>query len=350
MSAVRMVTAVWARQMAALLEARGRPAEAVLREVGLTRSDIDSPEARIPFSKHVALLERAASHLGDACFGFHHGASLDPLDAGAIGYLAANSPTLKDALSNYQRYLAISTEGLRLSIEPEEDSVVLGFDRRDVATERDEQWCEFVLASAINVCRFVVGRRIRPAAVTMKHRRGSHLKEFEKYLGVPVSFGAARYTVVLNRKHLSLPCHSADARLFRIVKAHCDELLKKSRRSESLREEVALLIGSLLPTGTATSANVASTLGVSERTLARRLAEEGTSFRQIIEEQRQQMAFRYLEHSDFRPAQVAYLLGYAQPSAFTHAFRRWTGHSPSDYRNRQPVSTRSPGGSKQQIG
>jgi len=298
----------------------------------------------------VALLHQAAVHLNDPCFGFHHGAGLDPLDAGAIGYLAANSPTLDDALANYARYLSISTEGVALTLEREEDAIRLGFEIRDSTVGRHEQWYEFALAAAVNICRFVVGRRIVPKAVTMRHQRQHHRAEFRNYFGLPVTFGAARYTVVLRQSDLSLPCRSADARLFRIVKTHCDELLKQSRQAEGLGEKIALLIGSLLPTGTATAANVASTLGMSERTLSRRLADEGTTFRRVIEEQRRQMALRYLEDARFRPAQIAYLLGYAQPSAFTHAFRRWSGQSPSDYRESQQAAPRRAGKSKQQIG
>ncbi len=347
MPAVRMVTAVWARQVAELLAARGRAAEQILQEVGLTPADLEAPDAQIPFAKYVALLQQSADHLNDPCFGLHHGAGLDPLDAGAIGYLAANSPTLKAALDNYLNYLWISTQGIRVELAHEESEAELRFELQDSDVERSEQWYESVLAAAINICRFVVGRRITPKAVTMKHRRETHLDAFRKYFGVPVVFGASRYTITLSRDLLSLPCPSADARLFRIVRAHCEDLLKRSRQAESFREEVELLVGSLLPTGTATAANVAATLGMSERTLSRRLADEGKNFRQVVEEQRRKSAFRYLDESAFRPAQIAYLLGYSEPSAFTHAFRRWTGQSPSDYRGAGAAPSRHAGESNQ---
>ncbi|MEQ9609204.1 MAG: AraC family transcriptional regulator [Kiloniellaceae bacterium] len=333
--------------MAELLAARGRAAEQILQGVGLKPADLEAADAQIPFARYVALLQQSADHLNDPCFGLHHGAGLDPLDAGAIGYLAANSPTLKAALDNYLNYLWISTQGLRVELAHEETEAQLRFELQDPNVERSEQWYESVLAAAINICRFVVGRRITPKAVTMKHRRETHLDEFRKYFGVPVAFGAPRYTITLSRDLLSRPCHSADARLFRIVRAHCEDLLKRSRQAESFREEVELLVGSLLPTGTATAANVAATLGMSERTLSRRLADEGKNFRQVVEEQRRKSAFRYLDDSAFRPAQIAYLLGYSEPSAFTHAFRRWTGQSPSDYRGAGAAPSRHAGESNQ---
>jgi AraC-like DNA-binding protein len=149
---------------------------------------------------------------------------------------------------------------------------------------------------------------------------------------VQVRFAAADYALTMEAAQLALPCRSADPRLFRIVKAYCDEALARSRQAESFRAQVEHLVAGLLPTGTATTAHVAATLGVSERSLSRRLAEDGTSFREIVQQQRRQMAHRYLDDPAIRPTQVAYLLGYAQPSAFSHAFRRWTGVSPAAYR------------------
>lgn len=332
MTAVRKVTAVWARQIADLLEARGHPAELILREVGLKRAEVKPPDARIAVTKHVALIEAAAEHLNDPCFGLHFGAGLDPLDAGAIGFLAANSPTLGDALKNFAKYLATMSEGSRahLDLKGEQAHWTMGLtDRKAVA---DRQFYEYLLAASLNICRFAVSRRITPTTVEFQHPRSSGLDEFRRYFGAPVRFGAMRNMMTLEKSQLSLPCRSADQRLFRIVKAHCDELLAKSRKAKNLQEEVTHLVGSLLPTGTATKAHVASSLNMSERTLSRRLAEQGMSFRQIIDEERRRMAFRYLDDPAVRPTQVAYLLGYSEPSAFTHAFRRWTQQSPAEYR------------------
>ena len=332
MAAVRKVTAVWARQVADLLAARGRPAELILREVGLERRQLASPDARIAFAKHVALIESAAEHLNDPCFGLHFGASLDPLDAGAIGYLVANSPNLGEALSNFTKYLVTTTEGMSARLQPAGHQTRLIAEITDPQVERDQQFYEFALATWLNVCRFLVGRRFTPDIVEFRHARETDLGEFKRYFGAPVVFGAAQYGMTLDRALLTMPCRSADHRPFRVVKAHCDDLLSRSRKATDLREEVEHLVGSLLPTGTATTAHVASTLGMSERTLSRRLAEQGTNFREIIEAQRRRMALRYLDDPAVRPTQVAYLLGYSEPSAFSHAFRRWTGQSPVEYR------------------
>jgi len=342
MSDARKVTAVWARQIAELLDARRQPADLILREVGLSREELAPPDARIDFAKHVALIEIAAERLNDRCFGLHFGASLDPLDAGAVGYLAANSPTLNAAIENYVKYLATATEGFRVHLDREPQRTRVVVEMIDPEVTRRQQCYELALASTINISRFVVGRRFAPAAVEMQHQRDSDLDEFRRYFGKPVAFGSGRYAVIFDQAQLTAPCRSADERLFRIVKAHCDALLEKSRKATEFREEVEHLVAALLPTGTATTKHVAATLAMSDRTLARRLAEEGTSFREILERQRHAMALEYLSDSAVRPSQIAYLLGYSEPSAFTHAFRRWTGCSPAEYRTQR--STAAPAG------
>ncbi len=327
-----MVSAVWARQIADILAASGHPAELILGEAGLQAATIKPPDARIPFAKEVALFEAAAKHLNDPCFGLHFGAGLDPLDAGALGFLAANSPNLGDALRNFSKYLSTINEGVRARLEAKGQQVHWIVEATDREVTDGPQFIEMALATTLNICRFVVSRRITANAVTFQHARKDNQAEFKRYFGATVRFAATRNVLTLDRTLLSLPCRSADERLFRIVKAHCDELLAKSRKAKNLQEEVANLVGSLLPTGTATTAHVAAKLNMSERTLSRRLAEQGVNFRQIIEAERRRMAFRYLNDPAVRPTQVAYLLGYSEPSAFTHAFRRWTGQSPAAYR------------------
>ena len=131
---------------------------------------------------------------------------------------------------------------------------------------------------------------------------------------------------------LDFPCRNADERLLRILKAHCNDLLKKLGQRADLKQHVAHLISNHLPSSSVNAKIVARELGMSERTIARRLSEHGLSFGQIVDDVRRQLAERYLREPDLRPSQIAYLLGYSEPSAFTRAFRRWTGLSPTQYR------------------
>lgn len=328
----RRVDATWTRQIADLLDARGKPAAAILGELGLDRTAIRQDGARIPFAQQAALLEAAAEQFEDPSFGLHFGSSVDPLDAGALTFLVANSPTLGGALNNLASYLHVFTEGTELRIETDDPLAVASFRIVDPDVERFGQLQEFGLALLMNICRFVVGRRLIPEWVEYLHRRNRGIDAFEQYFGSPVHFEQKRNAIVWNRDLLDMPCGKADERLLRILKTHCNDLLEKLGQTADLKQHVAHLVSSHLPSSPVTAKSVASELGMSERTVARRLSEQGLSFGQIVDDVRQRLAERYLREPDMRPSQIAYLLGYSEPSAFTRAFRRWTGQSPSEYR------------------
>ncbi len=137
--------------------------------------------------------------------------------------------------------------------------------------------------------------------------------------------------MIFNRSHLDLPCRSADDRLLRVLKGYCEEILRQRSEASDLKREIEHLVATRLPSGTVTNQLVARELGMSERTMARCLVGLGTSFGQILDGGRHQLALRYLGEPNARASQIAYLLGYSEPSAFNHAFRRWTGVSPSEF-------------------
>ena len=332
MPTVRRVDSVWARQVSELLEARGRPSNSILREVGLDPRKVRTPQARIAFAKHVALFEAAAEHLGDTHFGLHFGCSVDPLDAGLIGYVAANSATLGDAFRNMTKYLRVFSEGAYADLQTADGLAVLAFDVIDPDVRQRVQIQEFGMALIMNFGRFVTGRRLIPEWIELSHNRSGQIDEFERYFGAPVYFGRDRCALVLKNALVNLRCRDADERLLRILKDYCAEVLRQRPERKDLRRDIEHLVARHLPSGSVTTKSVAEELGLSERTMARRLADTGTSFRQIIEEVRRELAKRYIAEPDARPSQIARLLGYSEPSAFTHAFRRWTGQSPSRFR------------------
>ncbi|MEM7171119.1 MAG: AraC family transcriptional regulator [Pseudomonadota bacterium] len=330
--ATHRINAVWARQVVELLEARGRPSAIILREVGLDRRRVFEPNGRIPFSKHAALMESAAHHLADPHFGFRFGSNLDPRDAGAVAYLAANSPNLGAALSNFITYMRTLNEALRAIIENQAQVAVLSLEIKDSSASGMHHAQCSIICGALKIARFLLGRRIYPDWVEVAHPQDALPAEFQRYFGCPVTFGAERNAIVFKASDLDRPCCNSDPRLLHILKAHCDEQLVKIGSEADLKERVKSLIVQGLAAGTATSQSVARDLGLSNRSFARRLAEQDTTFGKLLAQVRRQLAERYLADPSVKTAQVAFMLGYAEPAAFTNAFRRWTGKTPSAFR------------------
>jgi AraC-like DNA-binding protein len=134
---------------------------------------------------------------------------------------------------------------------------------------------------------------------------------------------------------MDLPIMSADSRLLKILTAHADDLLAERDSVTALQSTVANQLASLLPSGESRAAVVARQLGMSQRSLTRHLAEEGTTFGEILERLRQRLAARYLADDRMSVQQTAWLLGYSEVGAFNHAYKRWTGTAPR--RTRKPA-------------
>lgn len=332
MSSVRRVDAAWARQITQHLEDRGKPSRSILREVGLEPGQLAAANAMIPYAKHAALLEAAAEHLGDPCFGLHFGCSVDPLDAGLIAYVAANSPTLGDALRNVRTYLRVFTEGVDVELRIENQYAVVAFAVIDPDVGPRTQLQEFGMALLVNFCRFLTGRRLYPEWIEFSHASTGQRDEVERCFGAPAHFNRLRNALALNSSYLDLLTSAADERLLRILKDYSATILRQRPERRDLKHDVEHVVARLLSSGAVTTRSVAAELAMSERTMARRLADEGASFRQIFDEVRRGLAMRYMKEPGIRPSQVASLLGYSEPSAFNHAFRRWTGQSPKGFR------------------
>ena len=325
MVTLRKVNAAWARQVAELLDARGRPTRQILQEVGLDPEELRQEDARIPYRKHVALLEAAARRLDDPNFGLHFGAGVDMLEAGVLAYVAANSPDLGQAIKNLLTYFRLGSDGARARLEVENGLAFFIWEVLEPQALGSRHNNETTLTVAMQFFRFLVGRHVGAQWVEFRHDRKESLADFARYFGGEVRFACGRNVIVLPEAHLSLPCKNADPRLLRIVKAHCDDLLAKLGPDTGLRDQVEHIISCQLIGGSLTAKRVAEELAMSERTFARRLAEQGTSFGQLLDQVRRRLAERYLSEPDAKANQVSYMLGYREPAAFTTAFRRWTG-------------------------
>jgi AraC-like DNA-binding protein len=167
------------------------------------------------------------------------------------------------------------------------------------------------------------------------HARNSNLREFERFYGCPLEFGASSDLLQFSNESLAIPL-SGDAKLLNALRPFCDAAAKQ-RRAEpgTVRTAVENEVEKLLPDGKANKHSVAKTLALSARTLSRRLADEGTTYEEVVDKLRRSLALQYLKEPRMSVSQTAWLLGYEGSTSFNHAFRRWTGRSPSAARNQK---------------
>jgi len=170
--------------------------------------------------------------------------------------------------------------------------------------------------------------------VRCSHARISDLKDFDRFYNCRVEFGAETDALDFADDVLSLPLVTSDRYLLETLRPYCEEAAKARRTAaSSLRASVESEIDRHLPHRRANVETVARALAVSPRTLARRLAEEGTNFAKLIDDVRHTLSLQYVSEPNFTMAQIAWLLGYERSEFFTDAFRRWTGQPPSQVRS-----------------
>ena len=190
------------------------------------------------------------------------------------------------------------------------------------------------MVTLVRICRQVTGNRLAPRQLKVRHLRADPPAEFTTFFGVDVEFGADTDEIAFSASAASLPIVGQDAYLNNLLRRYAEEALAhRPRQPESIRSEVEQIIPQLLPHGRATAPEVARRLGTSSRTLSRKLRDEGVTFAEILNELRLALAKRYLNDRELPVSEIAWLLGYREVSSLTHAFRRWTGVTPREFRS-----------------
>jgi AraC-like DNA-binding protein len=321
----------------ARVKAAGLDPQPPLKKAGLTLAQIEDPGIRIRVRDQIAFLNLVSDALHDELLGFHLAAPSELREIGLLYYVSASSDVLGEALRRAARYSTIVNEGVCLTYNDNGD-IAITFDYIGVSRHLDRHQIEFFVTTTVRICRELTGHRLAPTRVRLIHHRNGAQYELAEFFGVDVEFGAPVDEVAFAATVKSMPVVSADPYLNKLLIAYCEEALSRRPASPgSFRSVVENEVVTLLPHGKARAGEIARRLGVSQRTFARRLSLEGASFSDVLESLRSHLAERYLADDSLSISQIAWLLGYQEVSAFTHAFKRWTGRPPRQARS-QAVS------------
>jgi AraC-like DNA-binding protein len=310
----------------------GLELEPLLKKAGLTHQQIEDRSARIAVRHQIQFLNLVANDLHDPFLGLHLAQMVDLREAGYLYYVPASCEYLGDALQRGARFTSIVDEGLSLKYLEGQD-IKLVFDYVGVARHLDRHQIQFVMTFLVRMCRHVTGLHLRPTRVRLTHRHNSDCSEFAAYFGGKLDFEADVDEMVFSGNAKDCRVISADPFLNELLVAHCEEALSHQPTNRgSFRSAVQNAIVPLLPHGKARASAVAKKLGLGQRTLARRLSLEGLTFSDVLESLKGDLARHYLADAGLSISRIAWLLGYQEVSAFTHAFKRWTGTTPRQAR------------------
>jgi AraC-like DNA-binding protein len=332
----RITSAQTSGLISRLAYARGMQAgidvDKLLKRSGLAISDINDQSARISVQKQIKFVELVAEEIGDANFGFHLAQEFDLREIGFLYYIAASADTLGEALRRAERYSVTANESVILAIRRQKLLHVY-FQYRGVARHTDIHQIEFWITAFIRAIRHLTNRKIHPYRVRLAHHKNDKKNEFRNFVGGKIETDSDVDAVDLAASTWNLRILNADPYLHRLLIQLWEEARVRRRLVDSsFKVKVENAVAELLPHGDAKAKMVAEKLRVSSRTMARRLSSEHLTFTKLLRELRSTLSRYYLADPDLHISQIAWLLGYKEVSTFTHAFRRWTGKSPSEAR------------------
>jgi AraC-like DNA-binding protein len=307
----------------------------VARDVLLAAAGVALPAeagARIPFRALARLYEVGARLTRDDAFGLHVGEASHPSMFDALGEAAIRSPTLGAAFDRVLRYYRVVQEGGRVAVVRAGDAARISYAITDPGAGPCRHEVEATLAILLRFLDVALGRPVVPRAVWLAHRAPRRTGEHRRVLRVAPRFAAPEHRIELPAALLDAPLPRADAGLERVLDRLLEHLLRELPRDDSVATRVRERVAATLRRGPPDVGRVARELGLSARTLQRKLAEEATSFRAVVDDVRRDLARRYVAESDASPGEIAAALGYADAPTFHRAFRRWTGETPRTVR------------------
>ena len=308
----------------------------MLRRFRIDARALRDSEMQIPVRRVASLLEATAEQSGCSDFGLRMAGQRRVSDLGVIGLLVSHQPTLSDVLDTMMRYRNLLNAALALHVEEAGDVVVV---KEELVVDFDApkiQSYELAVGILSRLFHSVLGPRWRPLSAHFTHARPKHVALHRKLFGERIEFENEFNGLTCLKADLHRPNAVADPKLARYAAQFVDSLHEVGETSTA--HEVRKSIYLLLPLGNASMLRVASSLGLHERTLQRRLSADGAEFSDLLNGVRRELAERYLSNRSYSVTRAAEMLGYTQLSSFTRWFVGEFGTPPGAWRNRNPQS------------
>ena len=299
---------------------------------GIELSVTHDPDARIPTRRMLDLWALAIEATGNPCIGLHAARHFQPAMLHGLGFAWLASDTLLDALGRLVRYSRLINSIVRFRIQEQPDTTALVAVIPDVFPNYVPAGVDLGMAVFLHMCQITVGQKLLPSHVVLQRPEPPCSAEFTRTFGASIEYGAQDNRLCFDSESLSMPLKTANPELARINDQTVVDYLARFDQA-SIAMQVRSKIIEQLHDGIPKQESIADTLHISLRSLQRRLREEETSFKGLLEDTRQALARQYLRDNHRSIGEITYLLGFSEPSNFTRAFKRWTGQTPAEFRD-----------------
>ena len=327
------ILATFVLPIAKALRLRGVDPMELLERAEIDPAHLLNADRRVPAEKLDTLLALALEETGEPTFGLLAAEQVTPAILHGLGLSFLASDTVLDALQRLARFSHVLSTGVELEVVEREDFVDLEFHTTEYA--RDDMihytGLDFGMGLVMVMCRITLGEYVSPIRVDTTRPLPDNPGAFASLLGSQINFDAERDRITFVRVDIVDQLLTANPELARVNDELVESYLAKFLDVSTSREVVGKIVEQL-PDGAPNQKKIAGALNVSNRTLQRKLKDEGTSFVDLLQDTRLKLAQKYLARPDRSVVETAYLLGFSEPSTFSRAFKRWTGMAPADYR------------------
>lgn len=319
---------------------RGADVEALCATAGLDPILLKTPDQRIPGANHLALWREAVRQTGDENLGLHLGEAFNVGTFGIPGYVLINCQTLGDLIEKVTRYTRLFCQVGHICFTVS-DGMVLFECNCDCDAAEHLKSCqleelrysvECTFASLLTVVKDLTGKRLLLAAAWFQFAAPANTVEYERIFAAELRFSMPANRLVFDVNCLDWPILSSNAALLALFEQYAEAMLHDITQTKPYSQRVMQAIAQQLTGELPTIDAIARELAMSARQLQRELQAEGTSFQQLRNATRKELALRHLENPTTSIYDIAFLLGFSEPSAFNRAFKRWTGKTPGRYR------------------
>lgn len=327
------------RPLFAAVRSEGVDLDGILRDLGFDEAELLDPTTRVPSDRALTIFVRLLACAPDAYLGVKAAERFELVDLGAPGYMLRHAAHALDGLRLLARYSRLGSDAYETTLEVG-PSLVTMTGKLSGGRPFHPLALDFTAGALVRCLSLLSRGTVSPIEAQLPRPRPQRVAPYRRLFGEHVSFDAELIVLRYDKAALCAPSPDSDPQLLAILEQHAAQLLERLPAPSMLSEQLRSVIGQELPHGALSVQNAAKMLGLSERTLRRKLATAGRSYRDILDEVRREHAIAYLNDGSLSMATIAQRLGFGDATSFTRNFRRWTGRSPSLARRAEGATQR----------